>query len=251
MASSLGNVDAARADATRVPGPRQARDLAEAVAHAYELGDYASRTQRLKADADAAIAALDGVIPRAGDDTALLMAWRGMMYVLAGRNDEVRGELEASFALRPTLLAATVLVPVYGQALERDRVVATCRATAGQALSDDERMSLIALCREHMNAATREGETAWMTPELAAWYRDEQAHREHEARVAAAEQAERDRAEQRIVRRMEQCAYQCKEDGLRCQNRCEHDDTCESRCVEINHACLNRCEAVAHEDLGR
>ncbi|MFO0747963.1 MAG: hypothetical protein U1F43_20225 [Myxococcota bacterium] len=251
MASSLAHVDSARSEATRQPGARQARDLAEAVSAAYEDGAYDRDPKRKAADAGDAVAALDRAIPDAGIDMALLMAWRGIMYALAGRNSEILPELEASFRVGPTLLAARVLVPSYGGDGDRAKVGVTCRATAKALRDDDERMQLIDLCRKHMNAASAEGEMAWMPADLVAWYQQENARRERAAAIAAAERAQREREEQRVVRHMEQCGSLCKEEGLRCQNHCYGDDACDQRCVEMNHACLDRCESVAHEALGR
>ena len=104
--------------------------------------------------------------------------------------------------------------------------------------------------RKQMNAATPEGEMAWMSPELVTWYQAENARRleaqiQYEQQVAAQQ-----REENRIVRRAESCSLSCKERGLRCQNSCEGDVTCENRCVEINHACVDRCVVHARAELG-
>jgi hypothetical protein len=125
-----------------------------------------------------------------------------------------------------------------------------CAQTVDIMRTDDDKLSLIALCRSNMNAASPEGEMAWMSPALVQWYQGENARRMQQQIDTQNAQAERDRYENRVVHRMEQCSASCKEDGLRCQNRCDQGDSvCDNRCVEINHACLDRCEAHAREKL--
>ena len=101
-----------------------------------------------------------------------------------------------------------------------------------------------------MNAASPEGEMAWMSPALVQWYQGENARRMQAQIDAEAARAERQRYENRVVRQTEQCAAHCKEKGLECQNDCDRgDQVCDNRCVEINHACLDKCESHAYEKL--
>ena len=146
-------------------------------------------------------------------------------------------------------MAGKYLIVIYGTANRTQDVSRICLATVRAVDDTDERMSLISLCRRHMNAASIEGEIAWMDPAIAAWYRDELTRREQAERVAEQRRAERARQERVVVRQTEQCAASCKETGLRCQNRCEGGQNCEQRCVEINRACVDRCESAAYEQL--
>jgi hypothetical protein len=160
--------------------------------------------------------------------------------------------LGESFGMAPNLIAGQNLIVIYGTANRPDDVSTTCRETLAVVSDADERMDLVALCRRHMNAASTEGELAWMRPDQAAWYQAERTRRDEQEQTDQAAREERARFERTVVRQVEQCSLTCKQTGLRCQNRCEGDSgdsTCESRCVEINHACVDRCASVAYEQL--
>lgn len=243
-------VTAATSEASRLPGPRQAQELAIAVNQAALAGDYANDQARLDGDAGRAIAALDRAVEHAGVDAPRLVAWRALMLIHLGQGPDALRELERSFAMAPNPLAGQHLILIYGGLGQPDRVGATCVATVDVLTDADERLEIIASCRASMNAASVEGELAWMTPEQRTWYQDENARRMEAAIDAANQQREQDRRDQRVVRWMEQCAATCKESGLRCQNRCDGDAACDERCVGINRACLDRCEAQAYDALG-
>ena len=247
----LQRVTTARVEAQQRAGARQAAEYAESIHAAYVAGDYRTQPQRLRADAGDAIAILDRAAPNAGPDEPTLVAWRALMFDDLGQTDQGLAELQRSFALAPNALAGRNLVVVYGAANLPQKVGETCNATIAVMRSDDDKLDLIALCRTNMNAASPDGEMAWMSPDLVAWYQAENARRmgaEIDADNARREQQEH---EQRVVRQTEQCAATCKERGLTCQNDCGGDQACEDRCVEWNHACLDRCESAAYEKLGQ
>jgi hypothetical protein len=242
-------VNAARAEATQQTGARQALAYAEAVHNAARAGDYKKHPDQLARDTSDAIRIIDLALPNAGVDASTLVAWRADMFLDAGHIAEAREEYFRSWKLQPNSRAGYVLIGYYGSRNEPQRVGEFCNAMVDLMRTSDDRLELIATCRKHMNAATPEGEMAWMSPELVAWYQTENARRlqaeiEYQNQVAAQQ-----RAENRVVRRAEQCSLSCKERGLRCQNNCEGDATCENRCVEINHACVDRCVAAAKEEL--
>ncbi|MDX2086850.1 MAG: hypothetical protein SFX73_03320 [Kofleriaceae bacterium] len=242
-------INAAAQEAQMRPGPRQAQELAAAVHEAVLAGDYRTQPHHLQAAGGTAIAAIDTALPTAGVDAAILIAWRGLMLADLGKPTEALSELERSFQIAPNKLAGRNLVLVYGAANLPQKVGATCAATVDVMRSSDEKLDLIALCRKNMNAASNEGEMAWMSPELVAWYQAENAARLGAEIDAMNARRERERYEQQVVRETEQCSLSCKESGLRCQNRCDGDRRCEDRCVEINHACVDRCGSQAYQQL--
>lgn len=240
----------ARGEAQQRPGARQALAFAEAVHAAKEAGDYKAAPRQLVLDAGEAIRVIDLATPTAGVDTAMLVSWRAQMFFDLDRMNEALEEWRRSFAIAPTKHAGLVLVGYHGSRNEPHEVGRLCTAIVDAVSASSDKLSVIAECRRNMNAATPAGEMAWMSPELVTWYQAENARRleaqiEYENQLAAQQ-----REENRIVRRTEQCALDCKERGLRCQNRCHGDVDCENRCVEINHACVDRCESAAKEELG-
>jgi hypothetical protein len=246
----MQTVQTARMNAAQRPGPRQAQDLADAVHTAYQAGDYKANPQALAADANAALQTLDRAAITAGVDAPTLVAWKGLLFTDTQRYKEGLAAFQQSFGMAPNKLAGRNLIVIYGAANQPQLVAQTCSATVEVLRSDDDKLDLIAMCRTNMNAASPEGEMAWMSPQLVAWYQGENARRMSAQIEAQNQRAERDRYENRVVRQTEQCAASCKETGLRCQNRCDQgDQQCDNRCVEINHACLDRCESAAYEKL--
>lgn len=245
----LRSVHHARIAAVERPGPRQLQELAEAIHVAYRAGDYRQQPTLLTGQVDETIRLIDRTTEQRTLDTPTLIAWKGLLQIDVGQAKPGFESLQRSFAMAPNAMAGRNLIVIYGTANRPEDVARVCLATT-QAIDDaDERMNLIALCRQHMNAASLEGEIAWMDRGIAIWYRDELTRREHAEQVAEQQRATRARQERQVVRRVEQCAASCKETGLRCQNRCEGDANCEQRCVGINHACLDRCESAAYEEL--
>jgi len=247
---AINNVARARADAHHVAGARQAEAYADAVHRAYLAGAYKNKPSDLQADVIDAITILDHATGGAGGEAALLVAWRGVLFADFGKPAEALAELKRSFDMAPNELAAKNLVLVYGAANKPDEVGRICAATAPTIRIDDDKLAFIEHCRKNMNAITPEGEMAWMSSELVAWYQAENARRLGAEIEAEQARERRQQEEQRVVRQTEQCAATCKEDGLTCQNDCYGDKECEDRCVEINHACLDRCESSAYEKLG-
>lgn len=239
-----------RTEAQQRAGARQALAFAEAVHDAHTAGDYKAAPAQLATEAAEAIRLIDVAFPNAGVDAPILVAWRAQMFFDLGRMTEALEEWRRSFDLGPNKRAGLVLVGYHGARNEPQEVGRLCNLTVDAVTSSDDKLQVIGECRKNMNAATPEGEMAWMSPELVTWYQAENARRleaqiEYENQLAAQR-----REENRVVRQTEQCALDCKERGLRCQNRCHGDTECENRCVEINHACVDRCEAAAKEQLG-
>ena len=244
------HIQNARVAAQQRPGPRQAVDLADAIHTAFRAGDYKKNPQALQGDVALALQTLDRAVITAGVDAPTLVAWKGLLYTDTLRFKEGLAAFQESFAMAPNKVAGRNLIVIYGAANRPQDVGATCAATVDVLRSDDEKLDLIAMCRQNMNAASPEGEMAWMSPQLVQWYQGENARRMQAQLDAQAAAAERQRYENRVVRQTEQCAARCKEKGLLCQNDCPRgDQQCDNRCVEINHACLDRCESRAYEKL--
>jgi len=247
----LAQVDAARADAVRTPGARQAQAFANAVSSAARNGEYNKFPKTFARDTAEAIDLLDRTMQTAGPDTATLIAWRAVILRVQGHEDEAVAEMERSFATMPNELAGEALVTLYGQRADVASVGRICAPLCMSIDDNDERMRMINVCRDNTNATSAEGETAWMPPELVRWYRVER-ERRHEAQVdAQVRQAEQDREERVVVRQMEQCTADCKQRALYCQNKCYGRVDCENRCVDINNACVDGCAAEAREKLGQ
>jgi hypothetical protein len=228
----------------------QAVELADSIHTADRAGDYKQNPQAIQSDVMLALQTLDRAQVTAGIDGPTLVAWKGLLYTDTQRYKEGLAAFQESFAMAPNKVAGRNLIVIYGAANQPDQVGATCAATVDVLRTDDEKLELIAMCRTNMNAASPEGEMAWMSPQLVQWYQGENARRMQAQIDLANAQAERNRYEQRVVRQTEQCAARCKEKGLACQNDCDRgDQVCDNRCVDINHACLDRCESRAYEKL--
>ncbi len=245
----MQRVSEARVAAQR-PGPRQAQDLADAIHEAYNAGDYKTQPQLLHGDVQLAITTIDRAIPNAGMDAATLVGWRALMFTTIGKYEESYNEFLRSFRMAPNKMAGRNLIVIYGAANKQPEVATVCQATFPVLTTDDDRLDLIALCRKNMNGLSNESEMSWMTQEQIAWYQAENARRLNAEIDAYNARVEREREDNRIVRRAEQCFARCKERGLGCQNRCDGDARCDDRCVQANHACVDRCEAAAKEELG-
>lgn len=244
----LQQVQSAKANA-RIAGARQAQEYASAVHEAYKAGDYRAKDEVGSVEANNAIIEIDRALPTAGIDAPTLVAWRGMMFLDAGRPNEAFSEFNRSFEMGPNELAGTMLIDAYGQGSRPDLVGPLCAKTVPVIRSDDDKLAMIARCRKRMNALSPEGEMVWMSPELVAWYQAENARRIGAEIDADNARSKRQKQERHVVRGMEECAATCKKEGLYCQNDCHRDHVCEERCVGINHACLDRCEAHANDRL--
>jgi hypothetical protein len=238
--------DAAR----RLPGARQAQQLAEAVHAACRAGDYQTQRARLQKDAQEARDLIDQTVPNAGVDAATLVAWRALLDADLGQYREANQDFLRSFQLAPNALAGRSLIVIYGGANETLKVGETCNATLPVLPGDDDRLELIALCRKNMNAASKEGEMAWMSPALVQWYQAENARRLGAAVDAIDARAERERQERFVLRESQQCTAACRQGGLLCQNDCYGDGTCQHRCVQANRACADGCTSRAYQQLG-
>jgi hypothetical protein len=258
----LQGVNDARARAHQEPNARNAVGFAKALHAAAAAGTYGNDGASFRRDADDAIAVLDQVLPNAGPDASILLAWEGNLLSDEGRGDDALRTLLASQKMGPNLVAASTLIPAYGGLGRRREVGEICNATVPVLIDPDAQYALIETCNRNMNALSDDTALAWARPEIAAWYRQEHARR---AATAAAEEerrraredaqaqraAEREAYENRVVREAEICADECKERGLSCQNRCDDDQDCEQRCVESNHACVDACASRGYMRLGR
>lgn len=248
---SVESVSRARNEAHQQHGPRQAVGYAEAVHHAHQAGGYQEDPKRLERDARDALSSIETVLQSAGADQPALWAWKGVLLADMGNGTESVQAFERSMALGPNLIAANHLLPIYGRANPPTGVGRVCSSTVPVVLDADERFALIESCKHATNAATESAALAWATPETIAWYRQQKQERAARIDAEIQEQAARQAYEQQVVRRAEICSAQCKEDVLRCQNRCPHDDACDQRCVGINRACLDQCDSQAHLELGQ
>lgn len=99
----LRGVRSARA-AAAVGGVKQVQQYAAAVESAYKAGDYRKHPGAGIADADAAIREIDRVVPTAGVDASTLVAWRGVVLAVSGREQDAMSDFERSLAMGPTNL---------------------------------------------------------------------------------------------------------------------------------------------------
>lgn len=244
----LQAVDDARYQANVTPGPRQAQAFAAEVVKAFQRGEYEPYPKTFARDTDEAIDRLDRATERAlGPDAATMIAWRAKIFHIQGDEDRAVAELERSFATAPNDLAGEALVLVYGRRADAISVGRICGPLCESIRDSDERMRMIDLCRQNTNATSVEGETAWMSPQLMDWYRAETRQRLVEQVENEQRQAEQRRRERILARQAEQCASECKQRALHCQNRCHGNLECENRCVDINNACVDGCEAEWRE----
>ena len=136
-------------------------------------------------DGGAAIDRLDFATEKtaAGPDAATLIAWRAKIFHIQGDEARAVTELERSFATAPNELAGEALVLVYGRRAETASVGRICGPLCESIGDANSRMRMIDLCRQNTNATSVEGETAWMSPRLMEWYREETRQRLEASRV--------------------------------------------------------------------
>jgi hypothetical protein len=139
---------------------------------------------------------------------------------------------------------------VWSQSGRTDQVGSVCAQTAAT-LSGEELYSLVGLCKEQMNAVSEETAMAWATPEVRAFYEQEQARRQADMDALAGAAAAQRLKEQQAVRNMEICSSRCKERAFMCANQCGADSDCRQNCVGANRACVDACESRAYRSLGR
>jgi len=174
------------------PGSLEAAAYAEALHDAIAGHAYADQSAEFRRRAEEALAALTANEATAGPDKPKLAAWRGRLLLDLGRNDEGWTELRRSMAMRPTLVAARLIVPLQHQQGHHDDVVQTCVQTAAAVTDRNELFDLIQLCAANMDARDEAGSLAWATPELRAFFDADRARRKREAEEAAAAQAAAD-----------------------------------------------------------
>lgn len=246
----LDQVAARRAEAQQRPGPRQAQAYAESVHDAYTAGAYGQDIVRLNADVDAAAAVLDSASANGGPDAPTLVAWKALVLIDADRHKEGFAELLRSMELHPNLMAAKNLVVVYGVANRPKDVGDVCLRTVPELTDAGEQYWLIEHCKENMNALSEEAALAWATPEIRAWYRQQQQQHAAEAAYERQQQAEQDERERQVGHEIEICIADSKQDGYRCINKCRGNQRCEANCEASYQASLERCEADAKMKLG-
>jgi hypothetical protein len=243
-------VDKARAELAARPGPGTSVRYAQQLHDAFGAGAYQGREADFVLRAQQGLAALAASESAAASDASVVVAWRGLLLSDLGRPDESWRELQRSLALRPTLLAARAVVPVWSKSGRTDQVGATCAQTAA-ALKGDDLYSLVVFCREQMNAVSEEAAMAWATAEVRAFYDQEKARRDADMDAQAQRAASQRRLEQHAVRDMEICSSQCKERAFVCTNGCGVDVECRQSCAGANSACVDACESRAYRTLGR
>jgi hypothetical protein len=154
-------------------------------AHAYEPGSLEFQRR-----ASEALAALTANQTTAGPDRPRLVAWRGVLLLDLGRDDEASAELQRSMAMRPTLVAARGILPLLHRQGRPDDVADACVRIAAAITDRDELYALIQLCAANAIARDEATGLAWMTPDERAFYDAERARRERLAEEAAEEAAQ-------------------------------------------------------------
>lgn len=238
----------AREKANRSFLTTDAIELAMAIHHAFEQGDYASNYAQLSSDVLSAHYALERVMNYTPENTPTVLAWRGVMYEDTGRVTQAREEYRRSMELRPTFLAATKIVPLHGTFHDADSVVDVCKRTYPTLTEVDKQVALIEVCtKELARLVPKEQLLAWLDPQSAAWYhrelerRAKQALAEQEARRVRKERAEK------VAAYVQRCSSTCHDDGVSCQARCSHDSVCNERCERGYNTCVDNCETAARK----
>jgi hypothetical protein len=178
------------------PGAVEAATYAQALHDAAAVHAFAHSPTEFRRRANEALVALTRNEATAGPDKPKLAALRGVLLLDLGRDDEAWTELQRSMTLRPTLLAASAIVPALRQQRRHDDVAETCERCAAAITDRDELYKLIQLCAANMNANDDTAALAWAAPEQRAFFDAEKARRRREAQEARedAEASERTRA---------------------------------------------------------
>jgi hypothetical protein len=161
----------AREKASRTFAASDAIELAMAIHHAFEQGDYKENYAQLSSDVLSAQYALERVTVDGSSETPLVIAWRGVMYEDTGRVTEAREEYRKSFELQPTFLVGSKLVPIYGTFHDSDSIINTCKRTYAVLPKVDKQMAFIDLCKKELTRLVpKEQVLAWLDPQVVAWY---------------------------------------------------------------------------------
>lgn len=241
----------ARERANRTFSPSDAIDLAMAIHHAYEQGDYASNYAQLSSDALSAHYALQRVAVDGSPETPLVLAWRGVMYEDTGRVTEAREEYRKSLELQPSFLVAAKLVPIYGTFHDAESVIHTCKLAYPVLNKVDKQIGLIEVCEKELSRLVPKDQTlAWLDPQAAAWYQREVARREKAALAEQELRRQRKERAEKVATYVQRCATACHGKGVACQDACTPGDpACNARCETSYNACVDRCEAAAQKAL--
>lgn len=238
----------AREKANRTYTASDAIELAMAIHHAFEQGDYADNYAQLSSDVLSAQYALERVTVDGSADAPIVIAWRGVMYEDTGRVTQAREEYRRSMNLRPTFLAASKLVPLHGTFHDADNVVDVCKRTYPTLTKVDTQLALIEACtKELARLVPKEQTLAWLDPQSAAWYQREidrrakQALADQEVRRVRKERAEK------VAAYVQRCSSQCHDDGVTCQTKCTRDSVCNERCERSYNTCVDNCETAAQK----
>lgn len=240
----------ARERAARSYASADAIDLAKAIHHAVELGDYASNYAQLSSDVLAAQDALE----RSGDDRApeqpVLLTWRGVLNEDVGRVTEAREDYQRSIEIKPTLFAAVRLLPIVGTLHDTEAVLATCKRVYPTLDAADPRLELVRACqKELVRLVPRDQTLAWLDPASAEWFGREMKRRDQ----LALQQQELRRQQQaraaKVAAYVQRCSAPCEDRGVGCQQRCSGDPTCNDRCQTTYNACVDSCEAAARKAI--
>jgi hypothetical protein len=183
------DVESARANWTVHPGAQRAALYAEALHDAYVGQAYVDHAAELTQRADEALAALGAAERSGGPQLPTLIAYRGLLLLDLGRNEEGWTELQRSMAIAPTVVAARGVVSVWGVRGRSDKVAEACARTLPAMRGPESRFQLLDLCVKNMHAATEAAALAWAPPEALAFYRAERKRREDAAALIASQQA--------------------------------------------------------------
>lgn len=240
----------AKERANRTFSPSDAVELAMAIHHAYEQGDYTSNYAQLSSDVLSAQYALERVTIDGSPETPVVLAWRGVMYEDSGRVTEAREEYRKSFELRPTFLAGTKLVSIYGTFHDSESVINTCKRTYPTLTKIDKQMALIDACtKELVKLVPKDQTLAWLDPQAAAWYQREQARREKAALAEQEIRRQRKERAEKVAAYVQRCSTKCHDTGVACQDNCSGDQVCAERCETSYNSCVDGCEAAAQKAL--
>ncbi|MGE0548108.1 MAG: hypothetical protein AB7O24_33150 [Kofleriaceae bacterium] len=216
-------IDQHKRDTAIRPSAEHAEALTVAIEVAAAQNDYRDRPALLQRDVDFALSLVERTARADPDHLPSLVALRARLLLCAGRRIEALREAERSMALAPNTFAVQLLVPHYGATGQYDKLSESCRAIVAALSTDEERLAMIQLCRDHSPSTARD---SWMPSEWAGWYRG----------FAAGEHHER----QRRREAQDSCRAACGSAYRECTSSCQGDD-CTTTCSSVERSCASSC----------
>jgi hypothetical protein len=183
------NVESARSEWTVIPSGQRAAVYAEALLDAFEGQAYADHAAEFTQHAGEVLAALGAAENSSGSRLPTLIAYRGLLLLVLGRNQEGWAELQRSIAIAPTVVAARGIVSVWGSRRRSDKVAEACARTLPAMRGPESRFQLLDVCVKNMHAANEAAALAWAPPEALVFYRSERTRREDAAALLASQEA--------------------------------------------------------------